>query len=88
MAGSIRLRAGSRASMPRLSDREPAYVRDEQALYIGTPSGNLRLTFPPLPAMPSLPPLAAEADTASIIAAYNALLTALEDSGRMTKGVT
>lgn len=40
MADSIRLRAGLKAGMPRLADREPAFVRDEAALYIGTPEGN------------------------------------------------
>ena len=43
MSGSIRLRAGDRAGMPRLADREPAYVRDEQALYVGTPDGNVKV---------------------------------------------
>lgn len=43
MGDSIRLRAGKREGMPRLSDRETAYVRDEAALYIGTPEGNVKL---------------------------------------------
>ena len=29
--------------MPQLARREPAYVRDEQALYIGTAEGNVKL---------------------------------------------
>ena len=44
MAGdSIRLRAGNKAGMPQLSHREPAYVWDEQALYVGTPEGNVQV---------------------------------------------
>lgn len=43
MADGIRLRAGLKAGMPRLADREPAFVRDEAALYIGTPEGNVKL---------------------------------------------
>lgn len=43
MADNIYLPAGKKAGMPNLSDREPAFVRDEKALYIGTPDGNLKL---------------------------------------------
>ena len=43
MGDGIRLRAGQRANMPQLADREPAFVRDEAALYIGTPEGNVKL---------------------------------------------
>jgi hypothetical protein len=43
MADKIQLRAGNKASMPTLTDREPAYVRDEEAVYIGTPNGNKKL---------------------------------------------
>ena len=43
MSGSIRLRAGDKAGMPRLADREPAYVRDEEALYVGTSAGNVKI---------------------------------------------
>lgn len=43
MADQIRLRAGERQGMPLLADREPAYVRDEQALYVGSPAGNVKL---------------------------------------------
>lgn len=80
MAGSIRLRAGLLAGMPPLADREPAYVRDQRALYIGTPEGNVRLTAPPAAAVSAL---AADADTAAVIAAYNALLSALQAAGLM-----
>ena len=40
MADKIQIRAGNKAGMPTLTDRELAYVRDENALYIGTPEGN------------------------------------------------
>ena len=43
MADNIYLRAGRKAGMPNLADREPAFVRDEKALYIGTSAGNLKL---------------------------------------------
>lgn len=39
----IRLYSGNKANMPRLADREPAYVRDEEALYVGTPAGNVKI---------------------------------------------
>ena len=40
MADKIQIRAGNKAGMPTLTDRELAYVRDENALYIGTTTGN------------------------------------------------
>lgn len=43
MADTIQLRAGNKASMPVLLDREIAYVRDEKALYVGTPTGNEKM---------------------------------------------
>lgn len=43
MADKIQLRAGNKANMPNLTDRELAYVRDEKALYIGTPDGNVKI---------------------------------------------
>lgn len=43
MADKIQIRAGNKNGMPKLTDREPAYVRDEKALYIGTPSGNVKI---------------------------------------------
>lgn len=43
MADTIQLRAGNKANMPTLADREPAYVRDEKALYVGTPTGNVKI---------------------------------------------
>lgn len=44
MADKIQIRAGNKAGMPTLTDRELAYVRDENALYIGTPDGNKNLS--------------------------------------------
>lgn len=43
MADNIQIKAGNKAGMPTLNDREPAYVRDEEALYIGTPGGNKKV---------------------------------------------
>lgn len=42
MADLIKIKGGTGA-VPTLQDRELAYSRDEQALYIGTASGNVRL---------------------------------------------
>lgn len=95
--GVIRLRAGNRENMPALSPREVAYVRDEQALYIGTETGNLQLCaasaadrltaletkkLTAVP-MPRLPALAADAAPAAVAEAYNALLSALQTAGMM-----
>lgn len=43
MADKIQIRAGNKNGLPTLTDREPAYVRDEKALYIGTPNGNVKI---------------------------------------------
>jgi len=43
MADTIRLRAGRKEGMPALLPREPGYVTDEKALYIGTEQGNVEL---------------------------------------------
>ena len=42
MADLIRIKGGNGA-VPTLKDREIAYSKDEQALYIGTEGGNVRL---------------------------------------------
>lgn len=42
MADSIRIKAG-KGSVPTLQDREIAYSKDEKAIYIGTPEGNVKL---------------------------------------------
>lgn len=43
MADNISIRGGNKKGMPTLRDRELAFVRDEEALYIGSPDGNLKL---------------------------------------------
>ncbi len=43
MADNIYLRAGAKAGMPTLASREIAYVTDEEALYVGTASGNKKV---------------------------------------------
>lgn len=43
MTDSFKLLAGNKEGMPNLPDRAPAFVRDEQSLYVGTPDGNLML---------------------------------------------
>lgn len=43
MPDSLKILAGNKPSMPVLADREPAYCKDEKALYIGTSNGNVRL---------------------------------------------
>ena len=43
MPDSIKLLAGKKNNMPTLPDRMPAYVRDEKALYMGTPEGNVKV---------------------------------------------
>ena len=43
MADKILLRAGKKANMPTLADREPAYVTDDNAIYVGTPGGNKKV---------------------------------------------
>ena len=42
MADSIRIKAG-KGNVPTLQDREIAYSKDEKALYIGTPEGNVKV---------------------------------------------
>ena len=99
MADKIQLRAGNKAGMPTLTDREPAYVRDEKALYIGTPDGNVDITGELKQAVRELwevmddklaadsvasqPELASDADLATVVAALNALIAAMKKSGVM-----
>ena len=42
MADLIKIKGG-RGTTPTLQDRELAYNKDEQALYIGTENGNVKL---------------------------------------------
>lgn len=95
MSDTIQLRAGNRADMPILADREPGYVRDEQALYVGTPEGNVKLTGAledrvtaleerladyPAPAVAGIAP---EVELAAVIEAVNGLISALKAGGLM-----
>lgn len=117
MADTIQLRAGDKAGMPELLDRELAYVRDEEALYVGTPTGNKKvgkkledavsahgsqigtlqtsvgnlgsavstLQIEKLSASKAetQSELAADADLAAVVAAFNALVAAMKASGLM-----
>ena len=104
MADKMFFRAGNKANMPTLADREPAFVRDEKALYIGTENGNLRLVRAGLEddvasleravqnladvklsadAAAAQLPLAADAELAAVISAFNALVAAMKASGIM-----
>ena len=42
MADLIKIKGGS-GNIPTLQDKELAYKKDDKELYIGTPSGNVRL---------------------------------------------
>jgi hypothetical protein len=44
MADVVKIKAGSKAKMPKLPDRELGWARDERELYIGTPNGNVSVT--------------------------------------------
>lgn len=44
MSKEILLKRGNKAGLPELSYGEPAFVSDEQELYIGTETGNIKLT--------------------------------------------
>lgn len=43
MADTIQLRAGNSNKMPELLDREIVYARDEEAIYVGTPAGPVKV---------------------------------------------
>lgn len=43
MADTIQLRAGDRKGMPELLDREIVFVRDEEAIYVGTPGAPVKI---------------------------------------------
>lgn len=98
MADVIRLCAGNKAGMPTLLDRQPAYVRDENALYIGTPDGNKKVGSDVEARVEALETradalearkaaaqseLASDADVAAVVAAFNSLLAAMKDGGIM-----
>lgn len=95
MADTIHIKRGAAASnMPYLLDGEMAYVREEQAIYIGDEGTNRKIASAldadilrgKLTAVPAAAQadLAADADMAAIIASYNALLAALRAAGIMT----
>lgn len=42
MADLIKIKGGN-GNTPKLQDREPAYNKDEKALYIGTEDGNVKV---------------------------------------------
>ena len=44
MADSIKFKRGAKAKLPSLNYGEPAFVSDEKELYIGTKTGNVKLT--------------------------------------------
>lgn len=121
MADKIQIRAGNKSGMPTLTDREPAYVRDEKALYVGTPEGNVKVCSAETEqtvvehgitisahestiqyhgtaisaqqtilngkltasAVNAQAELAADADLATAVAAFNALIAAMKSSGVM-----
>ena len=83
MADTIQIKAGKkgeREELPQLADRELAYEKDEQALYIGTPQGNVRLTAQKVAAQSEL---SAEADLPAVISSINNLIAAMKSSGVM-----
>lgn len=99
MEDKIQIRAGNKAGMPTLTDRELGYVRDENALYIGTPSGNKDINADTKAAVAAMKAemsgkltagkvaaqasVEATADSATIAAALNSLIAAMKSSGVM-----
>lgn len=124
MADTIQLRAGNKTGMPTLLDRELAYVRNENALYVGTDTGNKKIGAALEAAVSALQStvsgqgaqigtlettvsalsssvsalqseklsaskaeaqsnLAADAELATVVAAFNALVAAMKASGLM-----
>lgn len=84
MADTIQLRAGNKAKIPKLADREVGYVKDENAFYVGTPDGNKKVYGEELErkleATRAAPVavLAAEADLAAAISKVNELIETLK----------
>lgn len=93
MADTIQIKAGNKGNMPVLADREIAYVRDEKALYIGTPQGNVKLCNADLEdtvnkkltanKVAAQAELAAAADLPTVISGINNLIAAMKSSGVM-----
>lgn len=78
MADLIQIKAGNSVGKP-LADRELAYSRSEQALYIGDNGKNVKLTRK----AEAQAQLAEDADLPAVISAYNSLVSALQASGIM-----
>lgn len=74
MADLIRIKGG-RGAVPTLQDRELAYSKDENALYIGTENGNVKLSG-------SGDDSAMKAYIDGLVATINARLDALEASNK------
>lgn len=84
MADTILLRAGNKEGMPNLAQRELAYVKDENALYIGTSDGNKKILSEEFAkkldanVVASVEALATDADLAAVVSKVNELITALK----------
>lgn len=79
MADTILLKGGNLATMPQLLDREVVVAKDKKALYIGIDGVNTRLCgADDLKTVKTLPELAEDSDLATVISAYNSLLSALK----------
>lgn len=74
MADLIKIKGG-RGAVPTLQDRELAYSKDENALYIGTENGNVKLSG-------SGDDSAMKAYIDGLVATINARLDALEASNK------
>lgn len=90
MADTIQVRAGNKANMPVLADRELAYVKDEKALYVGTPEGNVKILWGDIEKRleatraASVAALASDADLTAVMARVNELIAALKAANIMT----
>ena len=90
MADTIQVRAGNKENMPELAQREIAYVKDEKALYVGTPEGNVKILGDDIAKRleatraASVAPLASDADLAAVVNKVNELITALKAAKIMT----
>ena len=81
MADLIQIKAGNNVGKS-LADREIAYSRNEEALYIGDNGKNVKLTRK----ADAVVQLAEDADLPAVISAYNSLVSALKASGLMKEG--
>ena len=89
MADTIQLRGGNKEGMPALAAREIAYVKDENALYMGTPAGNRKIYGEELERKleatraATVAALDTGADLAAVIAKVNELIAALKAANIM-----